>query len=143
MTGTTSTQGASKPATTTQSRPLSPHLSIYRLPLPGLMSISHRITGAALVAGQLLLAWWLIAAAAGPEAYATATGFIGSPIGILMLFGWTAAFWYHALNGLRHLWWDAGHGLDLQSAYSSGYAVLIGTGAMTVLTWLVGLIVWF
>jgi len=124
-------------------RPLSPHLSVYRLPLLALMSISHRVTGAALVAGQLLLAWWVIAAASGEEAYAAAAGFIGSPLGLLMLFGWTAAFWYHLLNGVRHLVWDSGHALDLKSSYTGGYAVLIGTATLTVFSWIAGLVVWF
>lgn len=124
-------------------RPLSPHLSVYRLPLLALMSISFRITGAALVVGQLLLAWWVIAAASGPGAYAAATGFIGSPLGVLLMLGWTAAFWYHLLNGIRHLVWDTGHALDLRSAYTGGHAVLIATAALTALSWVAGLVVWF
>ena len=123
-------------------RPLSPHLSIYRLPLLALMSISHRITGASLVAGQLLLVWWLVAAATGAGAYGTFVGFVGSPIGLLVLFGWSAAFWYHLLNGVRHLMWDMGHGIDLQSAHSSGYGVIIATAALTALSWVAGLVVW-
>ncbi|HZH29059.1 MAG TPA: succinate dehydrogenase, cytochrome b556 subunit [Azospirillaceae bacterium] len=123
-------------------RPLSPHLSIYRLPLLALMSISNRITGAALVAGTLLLVWWLVAAATGPGAYDTATGFIGSPFGLLLLFGWTVAFWYHAVNGIRHLVWDAGYALDLRRATIGGYITLGATAGLTILTWAVGLAAW-
>ena len=77
------------------------------------------------------------------SAYDTFTGFVGSPIGLLVLFGWSAAFWYHLLNGVRHLMWDMGRGIDLQSAYSSGYGVIIATAAFTIVSWVAGLVVWF
>lgn len=118
-------------------RPLSPHLQVYRLPLPALTSIAHRITGVGLTVGTLLLVWWLVAAAAGPEAYATASGFIASPIGLVLMFGWTAALWYHLLNGLRHLIWDGAKMLTLAQSYSSAKLVIGGAIVATVVTWVV------
>ncbi|MBJ7417363.1 MAG: succinate dehydrogenase, cytochrome b556 subunit [Niveispirillum sp.] len=118
-------------------RPLSPHLQVYRLPLPALTSIAHRITGVGLTVGTLLLVWWLVAAAAGPEAYATASGFIASPIGLLLMFGWTAALWYHLLNGLRHLIWDGAKMLSLGQSYYSAKLVIGSAIVATVVTWVV------
>jgi succinate dehydrogenase / fumarate reductase cytochrome b subunit len=124
-------------------RPLSPHLQVYdMMQLTSALSISHRITGTILSGGLLFLVWWLVAAAAGPGAFATVQWFLGSFLGLLLLFGLTAAAWYHTLAGLRHLAWDAGHGFDLPTTYATGRAVLIGTAALTVLTWIVGLLLW-
>ncbi|HEY2758899.1 MAG TPA: succinate dehydrogenase, cytochrome b556 subunit, partial [Pseudolabrys sp.] len=95
-----------------RSRPISPHLQIYRPMLTMMMSIVHRITGSALYFGMLLLAWWLIAAAAGPNAYANFEWFIGSFIGRIILFGYTWALMHHMLGGIRHLIWDTLHGLE-------------------------------
>jgi len=120
-------------------RPLSPHLQVYAFRLHMAMSISHRITGVALAVGTLLVVWWLAAAAAGPEAYATASGFLGSWFGQLLLFGWTVALWYHLFNGVRHLAWDAGKGFELTEVRASGIVVLAATAVFTVLTWVVGL----
>jgi succinate dehydrogenase cytochrome b subunit len=92
-----------KPAARFQSRPLSPHLQIYRLTMTMTMSILHRITGVGLYLGTLLLAWWLIAAALGPNAYAAFESFVGSPLGELILLGYTWALIHHMLGGLRHL----------------------------------------
>lgn len=118
-------------------RPLSPHLQVYRLPLPALTSIAHRITGVGLTVGTLLLVWWLVAAAAGPDAYATASGFIASPIGLVLMFGWTAALWYHLLNGIRHLIWDGARMLTLEQSYSSAKLVIGGAIVATLVTWVV------
>src|SRR5882672_7187093 len=93
-------------------RPLSPHLQIYRPLLTMMMSIVHRVTGAALYFGMLLLAWWLIAAASGPTAYANVEWFIGSLIGRLILFGYTWALIHHMLGGIRHLIWDTLNGFE-------------------------------
>lgn len=123
-------------------RPLSPHLQIYRPQMSSALSIFHRGTGIALAIGTLLLAWWVIAAAAGPEAFAAAQWFIGSWLGLLMLFGWTASLFYHLCSGIRHLAWDAGWGYDLPTMHKTGYAVLIATAVLTVLAWIVGLVVW-
>ena len=121
-------------------RPLSPHLQVYKPQITTITSILHRITGVALGLGTLLLVWWLVAAATSDTAYAVATWFIGSWIGVLMLVGWTLALWYHFCNGIRHLFWDFGYGYDLPTAHASGRAVMVGAGALTVLTWLVVLV---
>lgn len=122
----------------TSERPLSPHLQIYRPQFTSLLSISHRASGLALVVGTLLLVWWLVAAAAGPSAFATAQGAIGSWLGQLVLFGWTVALYFHLCNGIRHLVWDAGYGFEIDNAYASAVAVGVATGVLSVLTWVVG-----
>ena len=122
-------------------RPLSPHLQVYRPQISSTLSILHRFSGIALSAGTLLLVWWLVAAASGPEAYATVAGFIGSWFGYLLLFGWTLALFYHLVNGSRHLAWDAGYGFDLPTLDKTGWATVIATVALTVLVWAVGLAV--
>lgn len=124
------------------SRPLSPHLQVYRWQWTMALSILHRATGIALTVGTLLLAWWLIAAAAGPDAFAAAQGFIGSPLGLLMLFGWTLALFYHLAAGLRHLVWDAGYAFELQSAQLGAYIVLGAAAGLTLVAWVVGLAAW-
>jgi succinate dehydrogenase / fumarate reductase cytochrome b subunit len=123
-------------------RPLSPHLQVYRLPLVALTSIANRITGVALCAGLLLMVWWLAAAAAGPGPFAAVQGFIGTWLGLLMLFGWTAALMYHALNGIRHLIWDAGFGYELPTAIATGRLVVAASIGLTLLVWLIGLVAW-
>ncbi len=119
-------------------RPLSPHLQVYRFQWTMALSILHRITGVALAVGTLLLVWWLVAAASGPEAFATVQGFIGSILGRLLLFGWTLALFYHLCNGIRHLFWDAGYGFELNVAYRSGLAVLGASVALTLISWILG-----
>lgn len=124
------------------SRPLSPHLQVYRPQITSVLSISHRITGIALSVGTLLLVWWLVAAATGPEAYEDAQEFIGSWFGLLLMSGWTFCFWYHLCNGIRHLVWDTGHGLELPQVYLGGYIVVGASIGLTLLTWIVALIAW-
>jgi succinate dehydrogenase / fumarate reductase cytochrome b subunit len=119
-------------------RPLSPHLQIYRRQLTSVTSILHRFTGIGLAVGLLYLVCWLTAAASGLEAFDQLQNFNGSIIGRLLLLGWTVAFFYHLLNGLRHLAWDAGWGFELPTAYKSGYAVFIGTAVLTIAAWLIG-----
>ncbi|GAC1344359.1 MAG: succinate dehydrogenase, cytochrome b556 subunit [Acetobacteraceae bacterium] len=119
-------------------RPLSPHLQVYTPQLTSILSIMNRVTGLALSAGTLLLVWWLVAAASGPSAFATVQSFIASPVGLFMLFGWTASLFYHFFGGLRHLAWDAGYGYELRQTHASGWAVVIGTVVATVLTWAIG-----
>lgn len=126
-------------AMTSRNRPLSPHLQIYRLPLLALMSITHRATGVALALGLVLLAWWLGAAAYGPDAFAAAQSFMGSPLGYLILFGFSVALFYHLCNGIRHLLWDTGWGYEIPQAYGSGRVVLIATAVLTVVAWIAGL----
>ena len=124
-------------------RPLSPHLQAYRPQISSVLSILHRLTGVALSAGTLLMVWWLVAAALGPDAYAGVQGFVGSPVGLILLFGWTVALFYHFCAGIRHLAWDIGYGFDKPIYYYTGYAVLAGTATLTVLLWIAGVIVLF
>lgn len=119
-------------------RPLSPHLQVYRPQLTSVLSILHRLTGVALAVGTLVLVWWLAAAARGPEAFDIAQTFIGMIIGRLLLFGWTFALFYHLFNGIRHLFWDAGYGYELATAYRSGWAVVIASVVLTILVWVMG-----
>ena len=108
-----------------RARPLSPHLQIYRWPVTMATSIAHRVTGVALSAGTLLLAWWLIAAALGPQAYRAFAALAANPLGQIVLFGlvWSLAF--HLLNGIRHLTWDLGFGFEVSTANRSGVAVVL------------------
>src|ERR1700758_1757140 len=124
-------------------RPLSPFMFPiwYRFQLGALLSIIHRLTGIALAVGSILLTWWLIAVAAGGRLFATTHAFLASPIGVLLLFLWSAAFFYHLCNGVRHLAWDSGRGFELRTARLGSYAVLAATVVLTVLAWLpIGLI---
>ena len=123
-------------------RPLSPHLQIYRWQLTSVLSILHRAAGLALSAGAVLLVWWLVAAASGPEAYDGVADFLGSRFGRLLLFGWTLSLFYHLCNGIRHLVWDTGHGLDLKSTYFGGWLVVGGTSVLTLIAWIAGISSW-
>lgn len=123
---------------TSQNRPLSPHLQIYKPQLTSILSILHRMTGVALAVGTLMLVWWLVAAAAGPQPFDAAQGFIASWVGRLLLLGWTFSLFYHLCNGIRHLFWDAGYGFELPSVYASGWAVVVASMVMTVGSWLWG-----
>ena len=119
-------------------RPLSPHLQIYKPQLTSVLSITHRATGMALAVGTILLVWWLLAAAIGPDAFATAQAFWLSWIGRLMLLGWTWSLMFHLCNGLRHLAWDAGWGFELKQAYLSGWIVVAASLILTVIAWVAG-----
>ena len=123
------TAGARRP------RPISPHLQIYKPMLTMMMSIVHRITGAALYFGMLLLAWWLIAAASGPNAYANVEWFMGTLIGRLILFGYTWALMHHMLGGIRHLIWDTVHGLEPAEREMLALSTLVGSIAFTLILW--------
>lgn len=102
------------------------------------LSILHRITGVGLAVGTLLLVWWLVAAAAGPEAYAAAQSFIGGWFGRLLLFGWTVALFYHLCNGIRHMLWDAGWGFEIPQFYATGRIVVVATAVLSIGTWVAG-----
>jgi succinate dehydrogenase / fumarate reductase cytochrome b subunit len=115
-------------------RPLSPHLQIYRPQLTSMTSIFARITGNALILGTVLVVWWLLAAATSPESFALADAVMTSWVGDLVLLGSTWALWYHALAGLRHLWWDSGRGLDVPTAERLGIGVIAGSLVLTLLT---------
>ena len=114
-----------------QQRPLSPHLQVYRWQITMVMSILHRASGVALTVGTLGLAWWLLALAAGGERYANASALIASPLGLVLLFGFSLSLVYHLLNGLRHLMWDMGWGFDIPEIYRSGWAVAVLTVVFT------------
>jgi succinate dehydrogenase / fumarate reductase cytochrome b subunit len=119
-------------------RPLSPFMFPiwYRFQMTSVTSILHRFTGIGLAVGSILLAWWLVAVAAGGELFAATHAFIASPIGIALLFLWSVAFFYHLCNGIRHLAFDAGYGFELRHAYRSAYVVFAATALLTALAWL-------
>ena len=119
-------------------RPLSPHLTIYKPMLTMLMSIAHRITGFGLYFGTLLLAWWLLAAASGPNAYAGIGSFMSSFIGRIVLFGYTWALMHHMLGGIRHLMWDTGHGFGEHEREWLAIATIAGSISLTIVIWIVG-----
>lgn len=121
------------------SRPLSPHLQVYKWQITMVLSISHRATGLALSMGTLLLVWWLVALARGPEAFASAQGFVGSWLGKLLLLGWTFSLFFHLANGIRHLFWDAGYGYEIKTTTVSGWVVVAVSLALTVIAWVAGL----
>lgn len=116
-------------------RPLSPHLQVYRPLINMVMSIIHRITGVALYFGTLLLAWWLTAAAAGPQYFGYVSAIFGSLPGRIVLFGYTWALMHHMLGGLRHFLWDTGRGYDLKMIDRLSWGTLIGSLVLTGLIW--------
>jgi len=116
-------------------RPLSPHLDIYRWQISNTLSILHRITGVFMTIGGAFLVCWLVAAASGPEAYASVLDFMCSPIGLLLLAGWSFCFFYHFCNGIRHLAWDAGYGFDKDQARRTGWFVVIASLSLTAVFW--------
>ena len=118
-------------------RPLSPHLSIYRWPITMVSSILHRATGIAMAVGFIVLVAWLFDAASGPEAYAVFLGAMNTLIGKLLLIGWSFAFFYHLANGVRHLVWDTGRGLEKEQATASAWLVIIASIVLTAAFWLV------
>jgi succinate dehydrogenase / fumarate reductase cytochrome b subunit len=121
-------------------RPMSPHLSIWRWHVTMATSIFHRATGMALYVGALVLAGWVAALAGGPQSYDGYMRLLGSPLGLLVLFGLTAAFLYHLANGIRHLVWDTGKGLDPKTADMSGWAAIVFGVVAAVLIWIIAFI---
>jgi succinate dehydrogenase / fumarate reductase cytochrome b subunit len=119
-------------------RPLSPHLQIYRLTLTMVMSGLHRITGIFLYLGAAAVAWWLIAAASGPNAYSYVQWFMGTWIGRLFLLGYTWTLIHHALGGVRHLIWDTGRGLGASEREWLAVATLFGSVTFTIVLWVAG-----
>jgi succinate dehydrogenase / fumarate reductase cytochrome b subunit len=118
-----------------KSRPISPHIQVYRPQLTSVMSITHRISGSILLLMALLWVWWLAALVSGPDAYAQFAAFTGSIVGKLILIAITWALFYHLSNGIRHLLWDAGWLLNLKGAYSSGWTVIVISVLATVILW--------
>jgi succinate dehydrogenase / fumarate reductase cytochrome b subunit len=117
-------------------RPLSPHLQVYRWQYTNTLSILHRLSGVVMAVGITLLVYWLYAAAAGSSVYDQALRCLSSPITKIAMFGWLLAFFYHLLNGIRHLGWDLGHGFEKAVARKTGTVVFITAIVLTVLTWL-------
>jgi succinate dehydrogenase / fumarate reductase cytochrome b subunit len=121
-----------------RSRPLSPHIQIYRFMITYVMSGFHRVTGAALYFGMVLVAWWLVAAASGPNAYGYFEWFMGSLIGRLVLLGYTWALIHHALGGVRYLLWDLGYGVERSEREFLALATILGSVALTLVVWVIG-----
>ena len=119
-------------------RPLSPHLQIYRPQINMVMSILHRITGSALYVGSLLLAWWLVAAATGPDYFAFVNGLFATWPGMIVLVGFSWALIHHMLGGIRHLIWDTGYGMGPAEREWLTVATLVGSIGLTIILWLVG-----
>lgn len=117
-------------------RPLSPHIQIYRWTLTMMLSILHRATGIALYAGTVLLAWWLLAAASGPDAYAHVQYVANAWYGRLVLFGYSWALFHHMFGGLRHFVWDTGRGFDLNHVETLARISAFVPPVLTVLVWL-------
>lgn len=124
----------------TVERPLSPHLSIYKPLINMVMSILHRLTGAALYFGTLLLAAWLIATAMGEVQFNYVNALFAHPVGQLVLFGYTWALAHHMLGGIRHLIWDTGRGLQIWQVNALSWLTILGSITLTVAIWAVGLV---
>ncbi|HEX3992556.1 MAG TPA: succinate dehydrogenase, cytochrome b556 subunit [Acetobacteraceae bacterium] len=124
-------------------RPLSPHVQVYRWPLSMALSITHRVTGVGLGIGTLLLTLWLLTAATSENGFDRFQYFLGSAVGLFLLFCWTLSLVFHLLTGVRHLWMDTGNGFEETQYQNSAIAVLVGTGALTILIWVIGLISWY
>lgn len=118
-----------------RARPLSPHVGIYRWQIGNSLSILHRATGVFLALGLLALSYWLVSLAVGEGTYAAAAKLFASPVGLLFLMGWTFAFLYHLLNGVRHLFWDVGYGFERAQRHASGWFVLCGSIVLTLCVW--------
>ena len=112
-------------------RPTSPHVWLYRWQIGNTLSILHRITGAALALGLVALSYWFVSLAGGPDSYAAAARLFASPIGLVVLLGWTFSFLFHLLNGVRHLFWDAGKGFERTQRHVSGWFAVLGAIALT------------
>jgi len=122
-------------------RPLSPHLQIYRWPITMAASFTHRATGMALAAGTLFLAWWLIASASGPDAYAVFARAAANPVGEVVLFGFLWSLAFHLLNGIRHLAWDVGYGFRVPTAKLTAALVYAGSLVLAVGAFVIGMLV--
>jgi len=116
-------------------RPLSPHLQVYRKQVQMMTSITHRATGIALAVGGLLVVCGLLQLAAGEESFNRFKGIIGSPVGMLLLFGWSWALFYHLCNGIRHLIQDAGFGYEIPQFVRSSWLSVAGSIVLTLACW--------
>ncbi len=120
----------------TRVRPTSPHMQIYHWGICMSLSILHRVTGGFLALGLIALAYWFVSLANGPESYETASNVLGNPLGLLVLMGWTFAFLFHLLNGVRHLVWDAGKGFDKAERRGGGWFAIIAAAISTCGVWI-------
>jgi succinate dehydrogenase / fumarate reductase cytochrome b subunit len=116
--------------------PISPHLQIYKPQITSVLSILHRISGFFLFLGSFIWSGWLIGLASGPECYVWVQDMALHPLGLIVLVGWSFVLFYHILNGIRHLMWDAGIGVDINTATKTGWVVIFGTMSLTILTWI-------
>jgi len=116
-------------------RPLSPHLSVYRWPVTMATSILHRASGVAMAGGFIVYVAWLFDAASGPDVYAMFLGYIDTTLGCILLVGWSWAFFFHLSNGIRHLVWDTGRGLEIEQATRSAWFVIVASIILTTVFW--------
>ena len=130
-----------RPGTAPRRRPMSPNIQIYRPQLTSVLSITNRITGIALSVAAIGLVAWLIAAAAGPQAYTSVHGVISSWFGQVVLFFFTFAFFLHLCGGIRHLVWDTVHAFELRSIYLGGWTVVAASVVLTIVAWIVSLFI--
>lgn len=117
-------------------RPLSPHLQVYRPQLTSILSVLHRMTGLLLAGGTIIIAAWIIALSMGFDAFSIYQGWLKSVFGKLLLIGWSFSMFYHLLNGVRHLFWDAGLGFRIERTYQSGWLVILSSVSFTLALWL-------
>lgn len=127
-------------AGTAQQAPTSPHLQVWRWTVTLFVSITHRMTGMALYSGTILLTVWLAAAATGPEAFAAVQGIYTSPLGLIIMAGYSWALFFHLLNGIRHLAWDAGYGFSIPAAKGTAWGVVAGSLILTIAIWGIALL---
>lgn len=118
-----------------ENRPISPHLQVYKPQLTSVLSITHRGTGVFLSLGAVLLSCWLLSIAIGPESYNKLQSYISAWYGQLILLAFVFSFYFHLANGIRHLFWDIGMGLEIGSTYKSGYVVAVISVLLTAITW--------
>ena len=118
-------------------RPLSPHLQIYKPQITSILSILHRGTGIVLSVGSIILVLWIVTLTLGESTYLMYSNIINNWFGKFIIFGFTFALFYHLSNGIRHLFWDAGYGYELNHAYISGISVIISSLLLTFITWLI------
>lgn len=123
-------------------RPLSPHLQIYKPQITSVLSILHRGTGIVLFGGSILWCFWFVSLTAGIDSYYQVQEFLLSPLGLLILLGWSFSFFYHLCNGIRHLLWDIGIGYEMSTVCTTGWTVIFSSVLLTSITWGMGFMKW-
>lgn len=121
-------------------RPLSPHLTVYRMAITMFVSIANRITGVGLALGAVMIVWWLMAAASGPDYFETVNGYMTGWFALLIWFGSIWALWFHFLGGVRHLWMDFGKGYDLPTVNATAWGVVVGSLGLALIS--IALLIW-